>query len=268
MSAESDDRSSCRTACAAVGIHGLNLWYGENHVLRDIELEVAPCGITALIGPSGCGKSSLLSSINRLTDMFRGCRVEGRVRVNGTEVYAPDTDVLALRRRVGMIFQRPNPFPLSILHNITIPLRECGMKGHAARVERAERALGDVGLFDEVKDRLDESALLLSGGQQQRLCIARAMALEPEVLLFDEPCSSLDPLSSSVVEELIEGLRGAYTVLIVTHDLAQAHRIADNVGMIWARSGAGQLIEFGARDQVFDDPHDELTRAYVSGMRG
>jgi len=220
------------------------------------------------VGPSGCGKTSFLTSLNRLTDLIPGCRVAGRIRLDGLDVLAPHTDVIRLRRRVGMIFQKPNPFPLSIWKNLEFPLREHGLRDRKQIATNIQTVLRDVGLWGEVKDRLHSPALALSGGQQQRLCIARALVLSPDVLLMDEPCSALDPLSSGVVEDLIVGLRGRYTVLIVTHNLAQARRIADYAALFWVQNGAGQLIEAGKTKQIFEEPRESLTQAYVSGMRG
>ncbi len=246
----------------------LSLSYGRKPALLDVSLDVPRHQITALIGPSGCGKSSFLSSLNRLSDLLPNCRVAGEIRIGKTDVLDPATDVVALRRRVGMIFQKPNPFPLSIRRNLELPLKEHGVRQRSELDAIVERTLTEVGLWPEVQDRLDRSALTLSGGQQQRLCLARALALEPEVILLDEPCSALDPISSGVVEDLIASLRGRYTVVIVTHNLAQARRIADRVAFFWLRDGAGRLIEEGPVDAVFDRPRDELTAAYVRGSRG
>jgi phosphate transport system ATP-binding protein len=261
----------CRPSSSALfRLQRVSLAYGNKPVLEDISLSVAEGAITALIGPSGSGKTSLLACLNRLTDLIPSCRVEGRISFRDQDLHAPDTDVLALRRRVGMIFQRPNPFPLSIRKNIELPLRDQGLRGRDRIHSRLQRALCDVGLWDEVKDRLDSPATSLSGGQQQRLCIARAMALEPEVLLLDEPCSALDPLSSARVENLVGGLRQRVSVVIVTHNLAQARRLADRVALLWAANGAGRLIEVGPTEQIFRHPRHELTAAYVgaSGVRG
>ena len=246
----------------------LHLYYGEKPAFKNISLSIKNNGITALIGPSGCGKTSFISCLNRLTDLLPRCRVEGTIFLDSTDIHALGTDVITLRRRVGMIFQKPNPFPLSIRKNIELPLREHGVRQRAAREEIVETVLKDVGLWLEVKDRLNASALALSGGQQQRLCIARALALKPDVILFDEPCSALDPISSGVVEDLIAGLRGRFTVVIVTHNLAQARRIADDVALFWMQNGAGRLIEFGLCRQIFEAPEHELTAAYVNGIRG
>lgn len=250
-----------------VELRDVGVWYGPQCVVRDVSL-IAPRGsITALIGPSGCGKTSLLNCMNRLCELVPGCHMSGQMFVGGRDTHAPGLDLLALRRRVGMIFQKPNPFPLSIRRNVELALIE---HGHP-RGERAmliEQALTDAGLWDEVRDRLDTPAMALSGGQKQRLCIARAIALKPEVLLMDEPCSALDPISSAVVEALILRLKARYTVLLVTHNLAQARRIADLCGVFWVREGCGRLIEFGPTEQVFSAPRDPLTAAYVRGERG
>lgn len=246
----------------------LSLHYGLKPAFRDVSL-VAPAGsITALVGPSGCSKTSFLSCLNRLTDLIPGAQVSGQIRIGDRDIRQPSLNLIALRRRVGMIFQKPNPFPLSIWKNLALPLREHGL-GNRHQVDQIiETTLQDVGLWDEVKDRLKAPALKLSGGQQQRLCIARALVLKPEILLMDEPCSALDPLASGIVEDLIARLRQRYTVIIVTHNLAQARRIADYTALFWVQEGAGQLVEHGATQQIFEAPQVELTAAYVGGMRG
>ncbi len=253
---------------ACISTEGLSVSYAKSYALRDLHLEIPRGSITALVGPSGCGKSSFLKTLNRLTDLITGCRVTGSVRLDGEDIYQSGFDVLSLRRRVGMIFQKPNPFPLSIRRNLTLPLEEHGTQDSAALAAKTEAALRDVGLWDEVKDRLDSSAMILSGGQQQRLCIARALALGPEVVLLDEPCSALDPLSSAVVEDLIASLRESYTVIIVTHNLSQARRIADQTALFWLENGAGTLIETAPTEQFFSQPQHRLTKEYVSGARG
>ncbi len=258
----------CCSPQPQISIEDLSLSYGGKPALRDVRLEIYKGCITALIGPSGCGKTSLLSSLNRLSDLIPGCQVEGRIVIDGQNILQPGLNVQALRRRVGMIFQRPNPFPLSIWRNLEMPLREHGVTQPDELIVRIEKALGDVGLWSEVKDRLGTAALTLSGGQQQRLCIARALALEPSILLMDEPCSALDPLSSGVVEELIESLAGRYTVVIVTHNLAQARRIANYAAFFWVQERAGTLIEFDQCRRLFDSPRHDLTAAYVKGLRG
>ena len=246
---------------------GLNVSYGRVPALRDVNLTVQRHRVTAIVGPSGCGKSTLLSVLNRLTDLIPGCDVSGRVQLDGDNILAPTCDLFQLRRRVGMVFQKPNPFALSIRRNLTLPLREHRVP--AAEIDGiVERSLRDVGLWDEVKDRLDASALKLSGGQQQRLCLARALALNPEVILCDEPCSALDPLSGAVVEDLISRLRERITVIIVTHNLAQARRIANYVAVFWQQGGAGTVIESGSTADIFEQPRSEITAAYVAGARG
>lgn len=266
LSCDADSCSPC--ACGGLTLSGVSVHYRDFAALRDVNVTIPDCGITALVGPSGCGKSSLLNAINRLTDLIPGCRVEGSIHDgSGTELTDPRLDVLALRRRIGMVFQKPNPFPHSIRRNFEIPLREHGLP--RARVnEVMEKNLREVGLWAEVSSRLDESALKLSGGQQQRLCIARALALDPEVILFDEPCSALDPISSAVVEEHIAALRGRVTVVIVTHNLAQARRIADRVGVFWIRNGAGTIVEEGEVEAVFGGANDAEARRYLEGVSG
>ncbi len=254
--------------CAAMTTEKLTLHYGATAAFRDVSLEIPRCEITALIGPSGCGKTSFLSSLNRLTDLVPSCRVTGRITLGDLEVLAPDTNVVALRRRIGMIFQKPNPFAFSIAKNFALPLREHGVREHAEIEQRTEAALRDVGLWDEVRDRLRRSARTLSGGQQQRLCLARALALEPEVLLLDEPCSALDPISSAKVEDHLQSLKGRFTVVIVTHNLAQARRIADRVVFFWADESGGRVVESGPVDALFEDAIDPLTQAYVRGQHG
>lgn len=259
---------SPRSAGDAIRVESLCVCYGRQRAFHDISFAAPRGQITALIGPSGCGKTSLLQCMNRLTDLVPGCHVTGRVWVDGIDVYAPNADMLALRRHVGMLFQKPNPFALSIRRNIELPLREHGMRQRVDLNARVEKVLREVGLWDEVRDRLDTGAQSLSGGQQQRLCLARAIALEPNVLLMDEPCSALDPISSGVVEDLIARLRGKYTILIVTHNLAQARRIADYTGFFWADEGIGRLVEFAATEDIFTRPRDPRTRAYVEGRQG
>lgn len=258
----------CCVPVPQLRIENLSIAYGATTVLDEVSLDIYQGCITALIGPSGCGKTSFLSTLNRLTDLMPGARVSGRIQFETTDVLDPGLDVLALRRRIGMIFQKPNPFPLSVRRNLELPLREHGVRRREVLEQKIETALRDVGLWDEVRDRLDSPALALSGGQQQRLCIARALVLEPSVLLMDEPCSALDPISSGVVEELIGRLRGRYTVIIVTHNLAQARRIANYAAFFWMKERVGKLIEFGRCQPLFESPENPLTAAYVSGMRG
>jgi len=251
-----------------VQVEDLSLSYNGKHAYQGVTLSINRGCITALVGPSGCGKTSFLMSINRLSDRIPRCSVSGCIRIGTEEILAPKMDVVRLCRRVGMIFQKPNPFPFSIRKNLIFPLWEHGIRKRQVVDPLIEESLRDVGLWEEVKDRLDAPALALSGGQQQRLCLARALALKPEVLLLDEPCSALDPIASGVVEDMIASFRGRYTVVIVTHNLAQARRIADYVAVFWVQNGVGRLIETGTAQQIFEAPKNELTRAYVSGQRG
>ncbi|HEY9892655.1 MAG TPA: phosphate ABC transporter ATP-binding protein [Candidatus Sericytochromatia bacterium] len=262
------DSLNSRISQPLIQTEQLSLHYGEKPVFAEVTLPIQAGCITALVGPSGCGKTSFLSCLNRLTDLIPRCRVSGRIRLEALDVLDPKLDAIALRRRVGMIFQKPNPFPLSIWKNLALPLQEHGIKNREEVDRIVETTLQDVGLWNEVKDRLLTPALALSGGQQQRLCIARALVLKPEVLLLDEPCSALDPISSGVVEDLIANLRGRYTQLIVTHNLAQARRIADYAALFWVQDGVGRLIEYGSVEQIFEAPKEALTVAYVNGIRG
>ncbi len=250
-------------------IRDLSVAYGGKTVLNKVSLDIYKGCITALIGPSGCGKSSFLSALNRMNDLYVGCTVSGEVKFKGRDLLRFDApEVAQLRKTVGMIFQRPNPFPLSIYRNLELPLKEHGVRDPQLIRSKIENALRDVGVWDEVSDRLHQPALKLSGGQQQRLCIARALVLEPQVLLMDEPCSALDPVASNTVEQLIMRLRGKYTIIIVTHNLAQARRIANYAGFFWMQEQMGKLIEFGQSRQIFDAPAQALTAAYVSGIQG
>lgn len=251
-----------------IEVEKLGLAYGDRIAFDGVSLPILEGCVTALVGPSGCGKTSFLLCLNRLTDLIPDCRVWGSIRIGDLDVLDTRTDVMWLRRRVGMIFQKPNPFPLSIRKNLEFPLREHGIRDRDRLAATVESALRDVGLWDEVKDRLDAPAQALSGGQQQRLCIARALALRPEALLMDEPCSALDPLSGGVVEELIAHLRGRYTVLVVTHNLAQARRIADFAALFWVEDGSGCLVEYDRADRFFQSPRMPLTASYLSGARG
>lgn len=262
---------SARPCCKPIPhirANDLSISYYDHIALQHVTLDINTGCITALVGPSGCGKSSFLMSLNRLTDLIPGCRVSGRVQINGLDVFAPTTDLLQLRRHVGMIFQKPVLFPFSIKRNLELPMREHSPQTRATWSETIETTLQQVGLWEEVKDRLHQPAQALSGGQQQRLCLARALILTPEVLLLDEPCSALDPISSGIVEDLIVSLRGRYTVIIVTHNLAQARRMADHVALFWSVDGVGQLIETGSAQHIFESPQHEMTAAYISGSRG
>ena len=259
---------ACCDPHPVIQVENLSLNYGNKTALDNVTLDIYRGCITALIGPSGCGKTTFLSAINRLTDMIPDCKVEGRIRVEGNDVHHPTSDVQALRRQIGMVFQKPTPFPLSIRRNLSLPLHEHGITQRSEVEAISEQVLRDVGLWEEVCDRLDSAALSLSGGQQQRLCIARALALNPKILLMDEPCSTLDPIASGVVEDLISCLQGRYTIVIVTHNLAQARRIANYAAFFWVKERAGQLVEFGRCQHIFETPTHQLTAAYVNGARG
>jgi len=250
-----------------LSVRELAVSYGKLAALRGVNLEIPAGQITALVGPSGCGKTTFLGSLNRLIDLIPNCRREGRILFGNRDIFAADYDVLSLRRRIGMVFQKPNPFAQSITRNFEIPLREHGFSKIAAR-DRMVETLQNVGLWKDVSDRLHTNAANLSGGQQQRLCIARALALDPEVILFDEPCSALDPQSSAVVEDLITGLRGKVTVIIVTHNLAQARRMADQLAVFWTRDGVGTIVEKGPAEAIFCSPTDPDATNYLSGARG
>lgn len=251
-----------------ISTKSLSVRYASQQALEDVSLSIEQGGITALVGPSGSGKTSFLTCINRLTDLVPTCQVTGSIQFGNMDVLSSNTDVLQLRRRIGMIFQKPNPFPFSIRKNLVLPLTEHGINDPATIKTRVQESLTRVGLWEEVCNRLDSSALALSGGQQQRLCIARALSLSPEVLLMDEPCSALDPISSGVVEDLITSLRGPYTIVMVTHNLAQARRIADHVSLFWLQHGCGQLIESQPTPEFFHHPLHELTKEYIHGVRG
>lgn len=242
--------------------------YGSKLAVSNVSLEVPQGELMAIVGPSGCGKSSFLAALNRMTDLIPGATTTGRVMVDCCDVYDKGRSSVELRKCVGMIFQTPNPFPMSIRRNIQLALREHGLRDKQRCDQIMEEALMDVGLWDEVKDRLGDSALELSGGQQQRLCIARALALKPQVLLMDEPCSALDPISSATVEALIQRLKGRYTIAVVTHNLAQAMRIADHIAVFWLRDGVGQVIEQGPTKSVFGNAGDPTAQSYLAGKEG
>ncbi|GAB1262727.1 phosphate ABC transporter ATP-binding protein [Aurantivibrio plasticivorans] len=260
--------TQCCEPTPHLAIENLSVSYHSVPVLSDVSLDIYKGCITALIGPSGCGKTTFLSTLNKLIDNNHNATVTGSIKLDESDLVKDTIDTLQLRRRIGMIFQRPNPFPLSIRRNLDLPLKEHGIRNAKTRAEKIEKALSDVGLWNEVKDRLDSSALQLSGGQQQRLCIARAIVLEPEVLLMDEPCSALDPVASAVVEDLIQRLAGSYTVVIVTHNLAQARRVANYAAFFWMTERVGKLIEFGHSQHLFEQPKHALTAAYITGKQG
>ena len=251
-------------ANSKISVENLNLHYGENHALKDVNMEIADHAITAFIGPSGCGKSTFLRCLNRMNDLVDGCRVEGKVILDGEDIYDKRVDTTLLRKKVGMVFQQPNPFPMSIYDNIAYGPRLHGIKNKKELDEIVERSLQGAAIFEEVKDRLHKSALGLSGGQQQRLCIARALAVSPEVLLMDEPTSALDPISTLKIEELMETLKKKYTVVIVTHNMQQAARISDRTAFFLL----GELIEFGKTRQVFSYPREKKTEDYITGRFG
>ena len=241
----------------------VNLYYGENHALKDINLDIKTNKITAFIGPSGCGKSTLLKTLNRMNDLVEGCRIDGEVKLDGINIYK-DMDTNLLRKRVGMVFQKPNPFPMSIYDNIAYGPRTHGIKSKAKLDEIVQKSLERAAIWNEVKDRLKKSALGLSGGQQQRLCIARALAVEPEVLLMDEPTSALDPISTSKIEDLALELKKRYTIVIVTHSMQQATRISDKTAFFLL----GEVVEFGDTEQIFSIPKDKRTEDYITGRFG
>ena len=247
-----------------IDIKDFKLYYGRNEALHGITMGIEKGLVTALIGPSGCGKSTLLRSLNRMNDLVADVRVEGEIKLENDDVYHPKQDVIALRKRMGMVFQKPNPFPKSIFENVIYPLRIDGIKDRQILNEACEQALKKSALWDEVKDRLDSSALGLSGGQQQRLCIARAIAGSPEILLMDEPCSALDPIATSKIEELIDELRGHYTIVIVTHNMQQAARVSQNTAFMYM----GDLIEYGDTGTIFTSPKLSRTQDYVTGRFG
>ena len=258
------DRLSLGREKSCIEVDRLNLFYGDTRALKDISLKIPEKRVTAFIGPSGCGKSTLLRCCNRMNDLIDTCRIEGEIRLRGDNIYAPSVDVAELRRRVGMVFQKPNPFPKSIFENVAYGLRIQGVRDRRILEEVVEKSLRRAALWDEVKDRLDANAFSLSGGQQQRLVIARAIAIEPEVILLDEPASALDPISTAKIEELIFELKEDYTIVIVTHNMQQAARVSDNTGFMYL----GRLVEYGDTDRIFTNPRKKQTEDYVSGRFG
>jgi len=263
--AAADDRPAAAPRPNAIDVRGLHFYYGAKEALNDITIGIQPHLVTAFIGPSGCGKSTFLRTLNRMNDIIPGTRVSGEVLIEGENIYGPGVDVVALRRRVGMVFQKSNPFPKSIFENVAYGLRINSMaRSKKDLQERVEQSLRAAAIWDEVKDRLDESALALSGGQQQRLCIARALAVKPDILLMDEPASALDPIATQRIEELIYDLKTAYTIVIVTHNMQQAARVSDNTAFFWL----GKLIEYGPTNKIFTNPSEKLTEDYVTGRFG
>jgi phosphate transport system ATP-binding protein len=248
-----------------IDVRKMNFYYGAKRALENINIDIPANLVTAFIGPSGCGKSTFLRSLNRMNDIIAGTRVEGTIEIDGRDIYAGGTDVVALRRRVGMVFQKSNPFPKSIFENIAYGIRLNGLAHSRGELqERVEQSLRHAAIWDEVKDRLHESALAMSGGQQQRLCIARALAVKPEVLLMDEPASALDPIATQRIEELIYQLKSEYTIVIVTHNMQQAARVSDLTAFFWL----GRLVETGPTDKIFTNPAEKLTEDYVTGRFG
>ena len=258
------ESTSADNAEVCMNVNKLNLYYGEAQALKDISFEMKKNKVTAFIGPSGCGKSTLLRCFNRMNDLVDNVRVEGEIVLDNQNIYAPDVDVTSLRQRVGMVFQKPNPFPMSIFENVAYGLRLQGIKKRRILEEKVEWALKGAALWDEVKNRLDESALGMSGGQQQRLVIARAIAIEPEILLLDEPASALDPISTLKIEELIYELKSKYTILIVTHNMQQAARVSDETAFMYM----GEMVEFGDTNTIFTNPAKKQTEDYITGRYG
>lgn len=248
----------------AIRIENMNLFYGEFQALKNITLTIPEGGITAMIGPSGCGKSTLLKSLNRMNDLVEGCRVEGSIRIGGQDVYAKEMDLATLRKNVGMVFQRPNPFAMSVYDNVAYGPRTFGIRKKSDLDGIVEESLKGAAMWDELKDRLNKSALGLSGGQQQRLCIARALAVQPQILLMDEPTSALDPISTGKIEELCEDLKRSMTIVMVTHNMQQAARISDRTAFFLL----GEMIEVGNTDEIFSSPRDQRTEDYITGRFG
>jgi phosphate transport system ATP-binding protein len=261
---KAQDAAAAALREADIVIKDCNLSYGDNHVLHDITMDIEGRRVTAFIGPSGCGKSTLLRCLNRMNDLIDNVKVWGTIRVKGLDLYTRTTDVIEVRRRIGMVFQKSNPFPKSIYENVVYGLRIAGINDKATLDEACEKSLRGAALWDEVKDRMQESGLGLSGGQMQRLCIARAIAVEPEILLMDEPCSALDPIATLKVEELIYTLKEKYTIVIVTHNLQQAARVSDRTAFFWL----GRLVEYGRTPDMFTKPKDKLTEDYITGRFG
>jgi phosphate transport system ATP-binding protein len=266
------DRAAAAIDHPAVGIEisGLNAWYGQNRVLRDISLQIQPNSVTAIIGPSGCGKSTLIRCLNRMHEVTPGAQVEGQVHLDGQPIYAPGVDAVAIRQRIGMVFQRPNPFPtMSVFDNVVAGLKLAGVRDRALLSEVAERSLRRAALWEEVRDKLNAPGGALSGGQQQRLCIARAIAVEPDVVLMDEPASALDPMSTLKIEELARELQTRYTIVIVTHNMQQAARVSDRTAFLTVGDDrAGYLVEEGPTGEIFTNPTHKLTEDYITGRFG
>jgi phosphate transport system ATP-binding protein len=262
----------------SITVNGLNVWFDQNHALKDVNISIPKNEITAVIGPSGCGKSTFIRCINRMNDLVQKCKVTGKVMVDGMDIYDPGVDVVEIRKRIGMVFQKPNPFPKSIFENIAYAPRIHGKEladertgktkfvkyGKNELSQLVEKSLRRAAIWDEVKDRMEKSAYDLSGGQQQRLCIARTLAVDPEIILFDEPCSALDPIATSKIEDLLVDLKKDYTVVIVTHNMQQAARVADKTAFFYL----GEMIEFGDTESIFEKPREKLTEQYITGRMG
>jgi phosphate transport system ATP-binding protein len=262
----------------SITVNGLNVWFDQNHALKDVNISIPKNEITAVIGPSGCGKSTFIRCVNRMNDLVQKCKVTGKVMVDGMDIYDPGVDVVEIRKRIGMVFQKPNPFPKSIFENIAYAPRIHGKEltdertgktkfvkyGKNELSQLVERSLRRAAIWDEVKDRMEKSAYDLSGGQQQRLCIARTLAVDPEIILFDEPCSALDPIATSKIEDLLVDLKKDYTVVIVTHNMQQAARVADKTAFFYL----GEMIEFGETESIFEKPKEKLTEQYITGRMG
>ena len=247
-----------------ISVKELCLWYGDHQALRNVDIEIPEKSITAFIGPSGCGKSTFLKTLNRMNDLIPGVKITGDIRYDGTDIFSKEVDVNNLRKEIGMVFQKPNPFPMSIYDNVAYGPRTHGITNKVELDEIVERALRDAAIWDEAKDRLKKNALGMSGGQQQRLCIARALAVQPKVLLMDEPTSALDPISTSRIEELVMELKGKYTIVMVTHNMQQAVRVSDHTAFFLL----GELVEFGKTDDIFSQPKDQRTEDYITGRFG
>jgi phosphate transport system ATP-binding protein len=264
LASNRQDTTDLNSACK-IEVDTLNFYYGEKRALQDISIRIKPNLVTAFIGPSGCGKSTFLRTLNRMNDIIPGTRADGRILIDNVDIYRSGMDVVQLRRRVGMVFQKSNPFPKSIFENVAYGLRINGMAANKSeRAARVEESLKHAALWDEVKDRMHESALALSGGQQQRLCIARALAVRPEILLMDEPASALDPIATQRIEELVYDLKQTYTIVIVTHNMQQAARVSDHTAFFWL----GRLVEYDRTEKIFTAPAEKLTEDYVTGRFG
>jgi len=264
LASKRHDDTDLNAACK-IEVDALNFYYGEKRALQDISIRIKPNLVTAFIGPSGCGKSTFLRTLNRMNDIIPLTRVEGRILIDNVDIYRSGMDVVQLRRRVGMVFQKSNPFPKSIFENVAYGLRINGMAGNKSELAaRVEESLKQAALWDEVKDRLNESALALSGGQQQRLCIARALAVRPDIILMDEPASALDPIATQRIEELVYDLKKTYTIVIVTHNMQQAARVSDHTAFFWL----GRLVEYDRTEKIFTAPAEKLTEDYVTGRFG